>query len=51
MSKKYLLILVLIFTGGVSPFSVAEEMTISDLKFEGLQRVTLGAALLSLPHS
>ena len=49
MSKKYLLILVLIFTGGISPFSFAEEMTISDLKFEGLQRVTLGAALLSLP--
>lgn len=49
MSKKYLLILVLIFTGGVSPFSIAEEMTISDLRFEGLQRVTLGAALLSLP--
>ena len=49
MSKKYLLILVLIFTGGLSPFAAAEEMTISDLKFEGLQRVTLGAALLSLP--
>ena len=25
MSKKYLLILVLIFTGGISPFSFAEE--------------------------
>jgi len=49
MSKKYLFILVLLFTGGFSPFSFAEKMTISDLKFEGLQRVTLGAALLSLP--
>ncbi|MDA7746172.1 outer membrane protein assembly factor BamA [Psychromonas sp.] len=49
MFKKYLLVLVLIATGCFSPLSQAESFTVSDLKFEGLQRVTLGAALLSLP--
>ena len=48
MSKKYLLIFTLILSG-FSSFSFAEKITVSDLKFEGLQRITLGAALLSLP--
>lgn len=49
MSNKYLLILVLVISGTFSSFSSAEKTSISNLKFEGLQRVTLGAALLSLP--
>ena len=49
MIKKYLLASALIIGSSFSLFSAAEEFTISDLQFEGLQRVTLGAALLSLP--
>ncbi|MGJ8582199.1 MAG: outer membrane protein assembly factor BamA, partial [Psychromonas sp.] len=49
MFKKYLLAMALTVTGCFSNFVTAEEFTISDLQFKGLQRVTLGAALLSLP--
>jgi len=49
MSNKYLLVLVLVLSGTFSSFSSAEKTSISNLKFEGLQRVTLGAALLNLP--
>lgn len=49
MFKKYLLALMVIVGGAFSSLSFAEKMTISDLQFEGLNRVTLGAALLSLP--
>jgi len=49
MIKKYLLTSALIMGSCFSPFSAAEKFTIADLQFEGLQRVTLGAALLSLP--
>ena len=49
MFKKYLLATAFVVSSCFSMVSVAEKITISDLKFEGLQRVTLGAALLSLP--
>lgn len=49
MIKKCLLTGVLIIGSCLSGFSFAEKFTVSDLQFEGLQRVTLGAALLSLP--
>jgi outer membrane protein insertion porin family len=49
MIKRYLLASVLIISSGFPMFSAAEKFTISDLQFKGLQRVTLGAALLSLP--
>ena len=49
MIKRYLFAFVLIIASSFSGFSVAQKFTISDLKFEGLQRVTFGAALLSLP--
>lgn len=49
MFKRYLLIAVFAFSSCFSMLSLAEKFTISDLQFEGLQRVTLGAALLSLP--
>ncbi|MCW8996615.1 MAG: outer membrane protein assembly factor BamA [Psychromonas sp.] len=49
MIKRYLLASVLIIGSSFPLFSVAQQFTISDLQFEGLQRVTFGAALLSLP--
>ncbi|WP_094752375.1 outer membrane protein assembly factor BamA [Psychromonas sp. CD1] len=49
MTKRYLLASVFACASCFSMFSVAQKMTISDLQFEGLQRITLGAALLSLP--
>ncbi|WP_372881434.1 outer membrane protein assembly factor BamA [Psychromonas sp.] len=49
MIKKYLLTGALIIGGFTSSLSFAEKFTVADLQFEGLQRVTLGAALLSLP--
>ncbi len=49
MIKKYLLTSALIIGSCFPLFSAAEKFTISDLQFDGLQRVTLGAALLSLP--
>ncbi|ABM04670.1 surface antigen (D15) [Psychromonas ingrahamii 37] len=49
MIKKFLLTGALIIGSCISGFSFAEKFTVSDLQFEGLQRVTLGAALLSLP--
>ena len=49
MFKRYLLAAALVFSRCFSILSFAEKFTISDLQFEGLQRVTLGAALLSLP--
>ncbi|MCP4325641.1 MAG: outer membrane protein assembly factor BamA [Psychromonas sp.] len=49
MFKKYLLATALVFSSCFSMLVFAEKFTISDLQFEGLQRVTLGAALLSLP--
>lgn len=49
MIKKFLLTGALIVGSCISGFSFAEKFTVSDLQFEGLQRVTLGAALLSLP--
>lgn len=49
MIKKYLLVLALIISSCFPVLSAAQKLTISDLQFEGLQRVTLGAALLSLP--
>ena len=49
MIKKYLLTSALIMGSCFSSFSAAEKFTIADLQFQGLQRVTLGAALLSLP--
>ena len=49
MIKRYILVSVLIVASSFSEFSVAQKFTISDLQFEGLQRVTFGAALLSLP--
>lgn len=48
MYKRYLLITAFIFSSCFPVLSVAEKFVISDLQFEGLQRVTLGAALLSL---
>jgi len=49
MIKKFLLTGTLIVGSCISGLSFAEKFTVSDLQFEGLQRVTLGAALLSLP--
>ena len=49
MIKRYLLASALIIGCCFPLFSAAEKFTVSDLQFEGLQRVTLGAALLSLP--
>ena len=49
MFKKYLLAMTLTVTGCFANFAFAEEFTVSDLQFKGLQRVTIGAALLSLP--
>ena len=49
MIKRYLLASALIIGSCFPPFSAAQKFTIADLQFEGLQRVTLGAALLSLP--
>lgn len=49
MFKRYLLASAFVFSGCFSMLSSAESFTIEDLQFEGLQRVTLGAALLSLP--
>lgn len=49
MMKKFLLAGALVIGSCISGFSFAEKFTVSDLQFEGLQRVTLGAALLSLP--
>ncbi len=49
MFKKYLLAITLTVTGCFTGLASAEEFTVSDLQFKGLQRVTIGAALLSLP--
>jgi outer membrane protein insertion porin family len=49
MIKQCLLTSALIIGGCFPAFATAQPFTISDLQFEGLQRVTLGAALLSLP--
>lgn len=49
MFKRYLLVTAFAFSSCFSMSSLAEKFTIADLQFEGLQRVTLGAALLSLP--
>jgi len=49
MFKKYLLAMTLTVTGCFASLASAEEFTVSDLQFKGLQRVTIGAALLSLP--
>jgi len=49
MFKRYLLASAFVFSGCFSMLSAAETFTIADLQFEGLQRVTLGATLLSLP--
>jgi len=49
MIKKFLLTGALVIGSCISGLSFAEKFTVSDLQFEGLQRVTLGAALLSLP--
>tara|TARA_R110001583_G_scaffold26571_5_gene95815 strand:+ start:24612 stop:27032 length:2421 start_codon:yes stop_codon:yes gene_type:complete len=49
MLKRYLLVTAFVFSSCFALPSLADKFTISDLQFEGLQRVTLGAALLSLP--
>lgn len=49
MFNRYVLATAFVFSSCFSTLSAAENFTIADLKFEGLQRVTLGAALLSLP--
>ena len=49
MIKKYVLAGLFIIGNSFTLPSIAETFTISDLQFEGLQRVTFGAALLSLP--
>lgn len=49
MIKRYLLTSVLVIGSCFPAFASAQKFTIGDLQFEGLQRVTLGAALLSLP--
>lgn len=49
MIKRYLLASLWVCASCFSTFSMAQKMTISDLQFNGLQRITLGAALLSLP--
>lgn len=49
MIKRHLQTAVFLIGSCFSIFSGAAEFTVSDLQFEGLQRVTLGAALLSLP--
>lgn len=49
MIKRYLLASALIVGSCFPLLCAAEKFTIADLQFEGLQRVTLGAALLSLP--
>ena len=49
MFKKYLFTLIFIVSSCFSSLSLAEKFTVNDLQFEGLKRVTLGAALLSLP--
>ncbi|HEY5715828.1 MAG TPA: outer membrane protein assembly factor BamA, partial [Psychromonas sp.] len=49
MIKKFLLTGALIIGSFIPSLSFAEKFTVADLQFEGLQRVTLGAALLSLP--
>ncbi|MEI6895901.1 MAG: outer membrane protein assembly factor BamA [Psychromonas sp.] len=49
MFKKFLLTSTFVFSSCFSMLSSATSFTIADLQFEGLQRITLGAALLSLP--
>lgn len=49
MFKRYLLVTAFVFSSCFALPSLADKFVISDLQFEGLQRVTLGAALLSLP--